>query len=408
MTAAAERLLWIDASAGVAGDMLLGALLDAGASHPAVSGAIEAVVPGEVEVRASEVTRAGLRARYVEVVSRVEDHPHRSWRDIRALLARAALEAPVRDRALAVFGRLAEAEGRVHGIPVEDVHFHEVGAWDSIADVVGVCAALHSLRAGRVVSGPVALGSGHVQSGHGRLPVPAPAVLELARGRDVLAGGSGELATPTGMAILAALAPGSGSMPAMRVDAIGVGAGTRDADSRANVVRAVLGMQAGKDGQPAMVVLETNVDDLDPRIWPGVLSALLDAGAADAWITPILMKKGRPAHTLSVLAHGARRAALREMIFDLTTTLGVRETEVVRTALDREWRTVDLDGEPVRIKLGLRCGRIVQATPEYADAEALARTRAVPVRQVLQEAASAARAAGIYPVAACHRDGATA
>lgn len=225
-------------------------LLDAGASPAAVSAAVDAVVPGEVDIHTSEVIRTGLRARDVQVVSQAEDHPRRSWADIRALLTRAELVEPVRERALAVFTRLAEAEGRVHGIPAEDAAFGEVGAWDSTAEVVGVCAALHCLDVCRIGCGPVALGSGHVRTAHGQLPIPVPAVLELALGREVSHGGRGELATPTGMAILAALASETGPMPAMRVDSIGIGAGSRDVIGRANVVRVVRGAPSEADAHP--------------------------------------------------------------------------------------------------------------------------------------------------------------
>ncbi|WP_243741788.1 nickel pincer cofactor biosynthesis protein LarC [Actinomycetospora succinea] len=386
-----SRTLWIDPSAGVAGDMLLAALLDLGASLEAVRAAVDAVIPGEVAIAVDEVSRAGLRARHVEVTGTAADPTHRAWPEVRTLLRS---EPPA---ALMVFERLAVAEAAVHGVAVEDVHFHEVGAWDAIADVVGVCAALEDLGVTAVTSGPVALGSGHVETAHGRLPVPAPAVLELARGRDVLPGGPGERATPTGMALLAALAD-PGPMPAMRVEATGVGAGTRDTPGQANVVRAVLGT-TGSSPTETLWLLETNVDDLDPRVWSGVLEALLAAGAADAWLTPIVMKKGRPAHTLSVLAPEQARDTLRAAVFDLTPTLGVRESPVARTALERAWRTVPVDGGSVRIKVGLRGGRVVSATPEFDDADALARARAVPVRRVLDEATAAARAAGLYPTA---------
>ena len=245
-----RRVLWLDVSAGVAGDMLLGALLDAGAELSAVTAAIEAVVPAEVDLHRAEATRAGLRGCKVDVASAVEEHSHRTWVEVRRLLDQASLDEQIRDRAVAVFARLAAAESRVHGIPVEDVHFHEVGAWDSIADVVGVCAALHALAVEVVTAGPVAVGSGWVRAAHGRLPVPVPAVLELARGYDVHAGGDGELATPTGMAVLAALAEQTAEIPAMRVEAIGVGAGTRDGEGRANVVRAVLGTSASPHTSP--------------------------------------------------------------------------------------------------------------------------------------------------------------
>ena len=221
--------------------MLLGALLDAGASLDAIRSAIVAVVPGEVAVRTSTVTRAGLRALKVDVENLGEGHPHRSWARIRTLLESADLPAAIRNPALAAFARLADAEGRVHGIPPVDVHFHEVGSWDAIADIVGVYAALADLGVSRITAGPVAVGSGRIHAAHGDLPVPVPAVLELARGWQVLAGGEGELATPTGMALLRSLACECGPIPSMEVAAVGIGAGGRDTAGQANVVRVVIG-----------------------------------------------------------------------------------------------------------------------------------------------------------------------
>jgi uncharacterized protein (TIGR00299 family) protein len=397
---------WIDASAGVAGDMLLGALLDAGADLAAVRAAVAAVVPGEVTVSARTVQRAGLRALRAEVAGAAETHPHRTWRQIRGLLEAADLDAETRRVALAAFTLLAEAEARVHGIEPADVAFHEVGAWDSIADVVGVAAALADLGVRHVSAGPVALGAGRIGSAHGELPVPAPAVLDLSRGWRVLPGGDGELATPTGMALVRALAAECGPLPAMAVAAVGIGAGGRDVPGRANVTRVVLGsVDAGATGM-TMWQLETNVDDLDPRVWPTVLAALLDAGAADAWLVPIVMKKGRPAHTLCVLAHEAGKDALRDAVFTLTGTLGVRESPVHRVALDRDQRAVTVTGGTVRVKAGLRAGRVVHATPEFDDAARIAVARGLPVRQVLEEAIAAAAAAGLTPGAAWVQEGA--
>nr|BFE71715.1 hypothetical protein GCM10020092_050160 [Actinoplanes digitatis] len=297
---------WIDASAGVAGDMLLGALLDAGAGLEVVRRAIDEVLPGSVALSVTQVTRAGLRALKADVDPLVAAPPHRTWRDIRPLLEG-------NDDALAVFGRLVGAEARVHGTEPEEVHFHEVGALDSIADVVGVCAALRDLGVTSVSAGEVALGSGRVRTAHGELPVPAPAVLELARGWRVSGGGGHELATPTGLAVIRALATRCEDLPPMTVDAVGVGAGGRDTPGRANVVRVVIG--APEPGTAEAVVLEANVDDLDPRLWPGVLAGLLSAGADDAWLVPILMKKG----PYGAHAHGAvppgpgRRAAGQDL-----------------------------------------------------------------------------------------------
>ncbi|HSO03671.1 MAG TPA: nickel pincer cofactor biosynthesis protein LarC [Candidatus Limnocylindrales bacterium] len=394
---------WIDASAGVAGDMLLGALVDAGAPLAAVQAAVDAVMPGTVRLAASEVRRAGLRATRVQVEVLVEDLPDRGWSDIRAMIEQAAIPACVRARSVGVFAALAEAEARVHGVAVEDVHFHEVGAWDSIADVVGVCAALHELDVAVVSAGPVALGSGQVQTAHGELPVPVPAVLELAIGWQVISGGTGELATPTGMALVRGLAEACQQLPDLTVAAHGVGAGTRDPAGRANVVRVVLGTlgaprPAGAAGAPgAAVLIEANVDDLDPRVWPSVLADLLAAGASDAWLTPILMKKGRPAHTLGVLVEPHLVGGMRARVFALVPTLGVREQVVAKWALARTWRPVEVAEGAVRIKIGHSDGLITSATPEYADVAEIAERSGVPVRDVLAGAIAAAGSAGLVP-----------
>jgi pyridinium-3,5-bisthiocarboxylic acid mononucleotide nickel chelatase len=390
---------WIDASAGIAGDMLLGALLDAGADLAAVQQAVDAVVAGSVLLSAAQVTRAGLRATKAEVKPVADDPPHRSWATIWTMIEEADLAEPVRARAQIVFAQLAVAEGRVHGIPAEEVEFHEVGALDSIADVVGVAAALHDLGVSSISAGPVALGSGQVRVAHGVIPVPVPAVTELARGWRVSAGGAeGELTTPTGMALLAALAERCEDLPPLTVQHVGVGAGTRDVAGRANVTRVILGDPA-TDLSPAPVspalLLEANVDDLDPRLWPDVLQRLLTAGADDAWLAPITMKKGRPAHILSVLCEPRRADGLRAEMLALTSTVGVRQTETSKYALPRTWFEVDVDGDAVAVKVAHRDGVISQVSPEFesvaARAAALGRTQ----HDVLTATVAAATAAGL-------------
>ncbi len=382
------RHLWIDASAGIAGDMLLGALHDAGAGLDRIRAAVDAVAPGAVRITATGVRRAGLRARRIEVEAVTADQPRRTWREIRTLLAAAP------PRAAAVFARLAAAEAAAHGIDAEDVHFHEVGALDAIADVVGVCAALDDLGVATVSAGEVAVGSGSVRSAHGVLPVPAPAVAELSRGWRIRAGGTGELATPTGMALLRALAATCEDLPPMTVEAVGVGAGGRDVPERPNVVRVLIGT-AGEPAGSHAVVLEANVDDLDPRLWPGVLAGLLAAGADDAWLVPIVMKKGRPAHTLTALCPPAAVDAVRERIFRDTSTLGVRASDRRKTALARTVAEVSVAGIAVTIKIGHAAGVIVQAMPEFADVAALAAKLGIAERVALTRAVAAAEAAGI-------------
>ncbi|MGB7961785.1 MAG: nickel pincer cofactor biosynthesis protein LarC [Propionicimonas sp.] len=388
---------WIDARNGVAGDMLLGALVDAGAPLERIRDAVEAVMPATVELHATEVLRAGMRACKVDVTVLADDLPHRNWTTIRAMLESAPLEPLVRTKAQAVFESLAAAEARAHGIDIERVHFHEVGAWDSIADIVGVCAGLAALGVERLLAGTVAVGSGTIATAHGQIPVPVPAVLELSRGWDVVSGGEGELATPTGMALLAALAAPAPGLPRCTIRSIGIGAGTRDDAGRPNVVRVVVGEAGPADSgqERAAVVLEANVDDLDPRVWPEVLDALLVAGADDAWLAPILMKKGRPAHTLQVLVGVERASAVRRVIFDQVPTLGVREHPVTKHTLDRLWYPVTVGGTQVRIKVGHTDGRLVTATPEFVDVAAAAEASGRPVRGVLAEAITAAGIAGL-------------
>jgi uncharacterized protein (TIGR00299 family) protein len=383
--------VWIDASAGASGDMLLGALVGAGVPLTVLQSAIDAVAPEPITLRVEEVRRGGLAATRVHVEV-AESHHHRTWRDVRSLLAG-------NDLALAVFERLAVAEATVHGTTPDEVHFHEVGALDAIADVVGVCAGLTQLGATEVTVSPVAVGSGTIQAAHGTLPVPPPAVAELLRGVPSYAGPVAmETCTPTGAALLTTVATAWGPQPAMTVDAIGVGAGGRDPEGHANVVRLFVGMvsrlgpggpHTSTTGDP--LLLECNVDDLDPRVWPAVIAALLEAGASDAWLTPILMKKGRPAHTLSVLVDPDRAPSVRATIFRQTSTIGLREQPVAKHALDREFVSVEVAGQAVSVKLARHDGAVVNAQPEYDDVARAAVVLDRPVADVLAEATALSR-----------------
>lgn len=387
------RAVWVDASAGASGDMLLGALLGAGVPLGVIQAAIDAASPEPVTLRVEEVRRNEFAATRCHVEVADSAH-HRSWRDIRGILARADLDEPVRDLALSVFEHLAQAEAKVHGADPLDVAFHEVGALDAIADIVGVCAGFAHLGAGEVVVSPVAVGSGSVAGAHGPLPVPPPAVAELLRGVPSLAGpGTGESCTPTGAALLTTFATAYGPQPAMTTEQVGVGAGYRDPDTHANVVRLFVGAAATDDAPTAApLLIETNIDDLDPRVWPAVIAALLEAGASDAWLTPILMKKGRPAHTLSVLVRADRAAAVRAAIFRQTSTIGLREQPLGKHALDREMVAVEVDGQQIAVKLARHDGVLVNAQPEYDDVARAAAELRRPVSDVLADAVAASRA----------------
>lgn len=388
------KIGWVDAGAGAAGDMLLGALVGAGVPVEVVQTAVDAVSPEPVRLSVEQVHRGGLVATRCQVEV-AESTTHRTWADIRALLGAAELDPAVAERSSAVFERLAVAEAAVHGTTPDEVHFHEVGALDAIADVVGVCAGLVHLGLDRLVVSPVAVGSGRVRAAHGSMPVPVPAVAELLRGVPSLAGPAAmESCTPTGAALLVAHAAEWGAQPAMVVAQVGVGAGSRDPDSHANVVRLLVGEPVGvpMPGSHEPWLLETNLDDLDPRLLPGVVESLLALGALDAWLTPIVMKKGRPAYTLSALVTDDLVDAAHDLVFAETTTLGIRATRVQRAVCDREFGTVEVDGQQVVVKIATWRGRRVNVQPEFDSVVAAAKVLGRPVVDVLAEAAAAAAA----------------
>lgn len=402
-----RRILWLDASAGIAGDMVLAALVDVGADRGEVARLVGAAAP-EVRIDWEDTRRAGFRAlRAVVVVDGAV--PDRSVSGIRAVLGSPGLPETVRDRASRVFDRVLAAESAVHGTDPEAVHLHEVGGWDSIADIVGACAALTMLDVDEVIVSAIAVGSGQVRAAHGVLPVPVPGVAELLRGWEIESGGDGELATPTGAALAVVLADRQGPVPAGRLVAVGVGAGTREQSDRANVVRSLL-LEApavqGSDGlsddgvSDGVMMLDEiacTVDDLDPRVWPTVLSRLLDDGALDAWLAPVLMKKGRPAHVLHVLCRLQDTARLGSSVLEQTSSLGYRVSRVTRTALDRAWVDVSVDGGTVPVKLAVRDGAVLRVVAEFEEAAAVAERSGHPVRDVLESAVRAAAERGVLP-----------
>ena len=389
---------WIDAQAGVSGDMLLGALVDCGVPLEVLQTAVGGLGLG-ITVSSTSCERGGIGATKIDV--HTDDAPPiRHLPEIQRLLEQ--VEEPVRTTANAIFRRLAEAESRVHRIPLERVHFHEVGALDTLGDVVGAAAGFHELGLEALHCSPVSLGSGTTRGAHGPLPIPVPAVLELLVGMPVAAGPAAmECATPTGAAVLAALVTDWGQMPPFVVRRIGCGAGQRNPSEIANVLRLVVGEPV--DQPSSTVLLESNVDDLDPRVWPYAIERLLAAGASDAWLTPIVMKKGRPAHTLSVLCPSQRAADLRAVIFHETSTIGIRESTVTRKhSLARSESLVHVGGQPIRIKTARLDGETVNVNPEWRDVVAAAQALELPAKQVLAEARRAA-SDGSAKTAVAHR-----
>ncbi|HWC35600.1 MAG TPA: nickel pincer cofactor biosynthesis protein LarC [Mycobacteriales bacterium] len=386
-----SRICWLDCSSGVSGDMLLGALSDAGALT-ALPRLVESLSSLGVDLDVTPTERAGLAAVAVTVTA-AGGQPHRRLREVREIVDSAAVDDEVRSRALAIFERLAAAEAAVHGISIDEVEFHEVGAVDSVVDVLGACLGLHALGADRLIVSPIAVGGGSVTTQHGELPVPTPAALALLAGSQLVGvgGGETELATPTGLAVLAEWADQSGPMPLMRIESVGVGAGSRNPADRPNVVRLVVGDAAVEEPDEEWLVVEANIDDLDPRLWPGVLSALMEAGAADAWLTPILMKKGRPAHTVSALTPAESLGAVQGAMFTHTSTIGLRWNPVGKHALARETITVEVQGQQVRVKVAFAEGKPVSATPEFDDIAAAAAALGVPTKHMLEAAVAGVR-----------------
>ena len=376
---------------GIAGDMLIAALLHLGAPRTALgTGLLALGLP--IEVSVSEVEVSGIRALHVEVKAPDEGHPHRPYAQVRELIDRALLPPRAKDLAQKAFALLAHAEGRVHGIAPDQVEFHEVGALDSIADVVGAALLIDALAPDRIVALAPPSGGGTVPTAHGVMPVPAPATLEILRGRALRPSGPGERTTPTGAAILAAWTEQADALPELTVHSIGYGAGTRRWEDAPNLLRAVLGHPVRAQAGEAMWVLEANLDDLSPQLAAVALEAALQAGAKDAWIAPLTMKKGRPGHLFGALCADAARAGVEAAIFRETTSLGVRATRVERSILDRELVEVKTAYGPIRVKLGRRGGRILNAAPEFEDCRLAAERHQVAVKEVMAAAISAFRA----------------
>ena len=393
--AGARTVAWFHCYAGIAGDMALGSLLDAGADLDEVLALLGRLPLRGWSLRAEPTLRAGIAATSA-VVGVTDDVVVRTHAHIVGLVQEARLPERVTRRALATFAALAEVEGRLHRRRPEHVHFHEVGSHDTVIDVVGTAAALEVLGVDDVASSAVATGTGTVRSAHGILPNPSPAVVQLLRGiptwgRDIAV----ELTTPTGAAILAANAQSFGPMPPMRIETTGFGAGGRDIDGLPNCTQVVVGQSLDSNrrdpGQP-VVLLETNVDDATGEVLAHAVEMVLAAGAHDAWITPVVMKKGRPGHTVSALVDPVLGDAVRKVLQAETGTLGVRGTLLERWPRSRSMEEVTVDGVPVRIKVSP--GRV---KAEQADAARVARRHGLPLRDVLHRAESAWRQDGDPP-----------
>jgi len=394
-----SRLLYFDCFSGISGDMTLGALLDAGLPFDELKRALGSLAVSGFDISATRVLRAGVSATQFVVHEHDHDHrhdhshthdphhshehPHRSLPEIFALIDRSALSPTGRDRAKALFQRLAEVEAAIHQMPVDRVHLHEVGALDSIIDIVGAVFALEWFGADRIVASALNVGGGMVNSAHGHFPVPAPATVKLLGDAPIYGGAiQKELVTPTGALIVSSYATSFGAIPPMAVERIGYGAGSHDFPSTPNVLRVLVGRAADHRGAERVTVLECEIDDMNPQIFGVVMDRLYGAGALDVFYVPVQMKKNRPGTLLTVIAPPERRSTLADIIFRETTTIGLRHYEVDRECLQREIVSVETPIGAVRFKIARRDGRIVNAVPEFDDCARLAAANNLSVKEV--------------------------
>jgi uncharacterized protein (TIGR00299 family) protein len=396
-----SRLLYFDCFSGISGDMVLGALVDAGLPMARLKEALGSLAVDGYHVHAEKVLRAGVSATKFVVHehdhghddhhhhdhghhSHSHSHSHRSLPEIFGLIDKAALSPAGRDRAKALFQRLAEAEAAIHDMPVEKVHLHEVGALDSIIDIVGAVFGLEWIGADQIVSSPLNVGGGMVHSAHGHFPVPAPATVKLLGSAPVYSGAvQKELVTPTGALLVSSYASSFGPIPAMTIEQVGYGAGDNDFPSTPNVLRILVGRVAdARPGGERVVVIECEIDDMNPQLFGVAMDRLYASGALEVFYVPVQMKKNRPGTLLTVIGPPERRSALSEVIFKETTTIGLRYSELDRECLTREIVSVQTPIGPVRFKLAWRDGHLLNAVPEFDDCARLAAEQQLPVKEV--------------------------
>lgn len=390
MASGRERCGHFWPTSGASGDMIIGACIDAGVDVEHIRTIVAGLGLDGWSIRAERVARGGITATGLRIA--IEHDVPRSWRDIRGLLVRSAIPEPVRIRSLAVFERLAVAEAGIHGVPVDDVHFHEVGGQDSIIDVVGGCAALVALDRARWTSSPVHLGHGTTRTAHGLLPIPAPATLALLQGLPVvLTDTAMELCTPTGAAMLAEWVDDWGPAGDLVVGRTGYGAGQRDLPGRANVLRLLISSDsdAGIPTTEPVIELRTLIDDMSPELLAEASARLRREGALDVWIAQVSTKKGRTASDVTCLCRPEDADQLERTLYRATTTLGIRRTTARRSVLDREERHVTVDGHAIRIKVGMLRGEIVTAQPEHDDCVTVALATDQHARRIHELAAAA-------------------
>jgi uncharacterized protein (TIGR00299 family) protein len=383
------KTLYFDCFSGASGDMILGALLDLGLPLEALRAALGSLAIEYGEVTAERVSRAGVAATKFRLIEKAGEpaaggpqHKHHHLKHIIAAIRRSSLVPASQDRAVQLFERLAGAEAAIHDTPIERVHLHEVGALDSIIDIVGAVYGFEWFGIEDVVSSPLNVGGGTVQCAHGVFPVPAPATARLLLNVPVYGNGTSELVTPTGALLITAYAREFGPVPAMRLERMGYGAGDRDPKETPNVLRIMVGERAGAAAAERSVTIECEIDDMNPQLFGPLMDKLSEAGALDVFYAAVQMKKNRPGTLVTVIAHPGKRDAIAGVLFAHTTTIGVRYQEMLRDRLDREMQTVETPLGPIRFKVATRDGRVLNAAAEFDDCARIAAERAVPIKDV--------------------------
>jgi uncharacterized protein (TIGR00299 family) protein len=380
------RIAYFDCFSGASGDMILGSLVDAGLSAQRLRQELKKLRIPTVHLKAAKVLKAGLAATQVIVEGKNENKTHRNLKEILRIIERGAIETDVKEKSREIFERIASVEGKIHRMPMEEIHFHELGGLDSIVDIVGSIWGIRQLGIEKIYVSKVNVGGGFVKCEHGILPVPAPATLSLMEGKPIYSSGvERELFTPTGAAILTTLGSEFGSMPLINVERIGYGAG-RDNLPHPNLLRLMIGTSGPTAGKERVVVIETNIDDMNPQFYDYVIEKLLAMEVLDVFITPVLMKKNRPGHLLTVICPSEKLASVITFLIRETTTLGLRWHEEERAKTDREILPLQTKYGKIRFKLARWEGKIINLSPEYEDCKRLALEKKVPLKEIFEEA----------------------
>jgi len=387
------KILYFDCFSGVSGNMILGAMVDAGIDIKALKKELKKLDLHSYSLKVSKVKRKGIKGTKVDVIVDKKKHLHHThYKDIKRLIERSKLPEKIKEDSLSIFKNIAEAEAKIHRTSVDNVHFHEVGAVDSIVDVVGTSICISLLNSDITLSSPINTGKGMVKTEHGLLPVPAPATTEMLKGFPSYSSDiEFELATPTGVGIITAMAKASNTIPVMKTNVIGYGAGSKDFSDSPNLLRIMIGEGYSPSEQDSITVIESNIDDMNPQFYDHIMNRIFDAGALDVFLTPIIMKKNRPAVKITLLSDNDNVNKLADILLKETTSFGLRMYKTERIKLEKEIKTVKTEYGSTKVKIGKKNGKIINIAPEYEDCKRIANERGISIREVYEKVKSATR-----------------